>query len=86
MRTQGITTNGSTLAGNVHSLAFSTSFNFTPQTTVYCSLPLRLMSRCWGWLAQRPVPETFRPTVYGMYTSTFGVNLDEAVIADLKYV
>lgn len=44
------------------------------------------MSRCWGWLAERPLPETFRPTIYGLYSATFGVNLEEAVISDLKYV
>lgn len=44
------------------------------------------MSRCWGWLAERPVPETFRPTIYGLYSSTFGVNLEEAADSDLKYV
>lgn len=44
------------------------------------------MSRCWGWLAERPVPETIRPTIYGLYSSTFGVNLEEALISDLKYV
>ncbi|CRL02264.1 CLUMA_CG015313, isoform A [Clunio marinus] len=55
------------------------------QTTVYCSLPLRLMSRCWGWLAERPVPEKIRPTIFGLYATTFGVNLEEAVISDLKH-
>lgn len=32
------------------------------------------------------MPETFRPTIYGLYSSTFGVNLEEALISDLKYV
>lgn len=44
------------------------------------------MSRCWGWLAERPLPETFRPTIYGLYSFTFGVNLEEAVVSDFKYV
>jgi hypothetical protein len=44
------------------------------------------MSRCWGWLAERPVPETFRPTVFGAYSSAFGVNIEEALISDFKYV
>jgi len=56
------------------------------QTTVYCSLPLRILSRGWGWLADRNVPENFRPTVFGMYSSAFGVNLEEAAVADFKYV
>ena len=54
------------------------------QTNVYCSLPLRMMSRGWGWLAERQVPETFRPTIFGLYSTAFGVNLEEAVISDLK--
>jgi phosphatidylserine decarboxylase len=44
------------------------------------------MSKGWGWLAERPVPETMRPAVYGLYSSAFGVNLEEALDADLKYV
>ncbi|KAG5681798.1 hypothetical protein PVAND_011206 [Polypedilum vanderplanki] len=55
------------------------------QTNVYCSLPLRLMSRCWGWLADREVPEILRPSIFGIYSSSFGVNLEEAVVSDLKY-
>lgn len=44
------------------------------------------MSRGWGWLAERNVPETFRPTVFGFYSTAFGVNLEEAAVADFKYV
>lgn len=55
------------------------------QTSVYCSLPLRLMSRAWGWLAERQVPETIRPSIYGLYSTAFGVNLEEAVVSDLKH-
>lgn len=51
---------------------------------VYCSLPLRLVSRCWGWLADCHVPRPIRPVLYGLYSSTFGVNLDEAAVPDLK--
>lgn len=58
----------------------------SPQTSVYCSLPLRLMSRGWGWIAERNVPESFRPSIYGLYSAAFGVNLEEALISDLKYV
>lgn len=43
-----------------------------------------MMSRGWGWLAERQVPETLRPTIFGLYSTAFGVNLDEAVISDLK--
>jgi hypothetical protein len=54
------------------------------QTNVYCSLPLRLMSRGWGWLADRQVPVTLRPSIFGLYSTAFGVNLEEAVQSDLK--
>ncbi|XP_059619781.1 phosphatidylserine decarboxylase proenzyme, mitochondrial isoform X2 [Phlebotomus argentipes] len=54
------------------------------QTNVYCSLPLRIFSRCWGWMAERRVPIPLRPTVFGAYSTAFGVNLDEAEVPDLK--
>lgn len=54
------------------------------QMNVYCSLPLRLMSRCWGWLADCRVPTPARPLVYGAYSSAFGVNLEEAASSDFK--
>jgi phosphatidylserine decarboxylase len=54
------------------------------QTNVYKSLPLRMMSRGWGWLAERQVPESLRPSIFGLYSSAFGVNLEEAVVSDLK--
>lgn len=44
------------------------------------------MSRGWGWIAERQVPEYIRPTVYGLYSSTFGVNIAEAENSDFKYV
>ena len=52
---------------------------------VYCSLPLRITSRAWGWLAQCNVPEVLRPTIYGLYATAFGVKMEEAVVPDLKY-
>ncbi|XP_055608312.1 phosphatidylserine decarboxylase proenzyme, mitochondrial isoform X2 [Uranotaenia lowii] len=54
------------------------------QMNVYCSLPLRLMSRCWGWLADCRIPTPARPLVYGLYSSAFGVNLEEAASSDFK--
>ncbi|XP_054725223.1 phosphatidylserine decarboxylase proenzyme, mitochondrial [Anastrepha obliqua] len=55
------------------------------QSKVYCSLPLRIISRCWGWLAACYVPVTLRPYIYGWYSSIFGVNLEEALHPDFKY-
>ncbi|XP_055547928.1 phosphatidylserine decarboxylase proenzyme, mitochondrial isoform X3 [Wyeomyia smithii] len=54
------------------------------QMNMYCSLPLRLMSRCWGWLADCRVPMPARPLVYGLYSTAFGVNIEEAATTDLK--
>lgn len=55
------------------------------QTKFYCSLPLRVLSRAWGWLAACYIPETFRPFVYGWYSNTFGVNVEEALYSDFKH-
>ncbi|XP_058448477.1 phosphatidylserine decarboxylase proenzyme, mitochondrial isoform X1 [Malaya genurostris] len=54
------------------------------QMNVYCSLPLRLMSRCWGWLADCRVPTPARPLIYGLYSTAFGVNIEEAASSDFK--
>ncbi|KAF2901070.1 hypothetical protein ILUMI_05126 [Ignelater luminosus] len=50
----------------------------------YCSLPLRATSRCWGWIADKRLPESLRPYIYGLYSNTFGVNLSEAAEEDFK--
>lgn len=55
------------------------------QTKFYCSLPLRLLSRAWGWLAACYIPENLRPFVYGWYSNTFGVNIEEALYSDFKH-
>lgn len=55
------------------------------QAKVYCSLPLRIISRCWGWLASCYIPTSFRPIVYGWYSNSFGVNLDEALYPDYTH-
>lgn len=55
------------------------------QSKIYCSLPLRMMSRAWGWLAACYIPENFRPFVYGWYSRAFKVNIDEALYPDFKH-
>ncbi|XP_045467306.1 phosphatidylserine decarboxylase proenzyme, mitochondrial isoform X2 [Harmonia axyridis] len=50
----------------------------------YCLLPLRTVSRCWGWMADVKLPEVLRPYVYSMYINMFKVNLSEALNEDLK--
>uniref|UniRef100_A0A336LR80 Phosphatidylserine decarboxylase proenzyme, mitochondrial n=1 Tax=Culicoides sonorensis TaxID=179676 RepID=A0A336LR80_CULSO len=54
------------------------------QMNVYRSLPLRVVSRCWGWLADCRVPRPCRPIIYGLYSTTFGVNIEEAAVSDYK--
>ncbi|XP_075156882.1 phosphatidylserine decarboxylase [Haematobia irritans] len=55
------------------------------QSKVYCSLPLRLLSRAWGWLAACYIPENLRPFIYGMYSNAFGVNIEEALYPDFRH-
>ncbi|XP_044259848.1 phosphatidylserine decarboxylase proenzyme, mitochondrial isoform X2 [Tribolium madens] len=50
----------------------------------YCMLPLRTVSRWWGWFADKKIPEFLRPVVYGLYANTFGVKLSEALHEDLR--
>lgn len=74
-------------ASNRHTCASSFLCNMlfvNSQTNVYCSLPLRVVSRGWGWLAECRVPIPIRPLVYGCYSAAFGVNLSEAAIPDFK--
>ncbi|XP_031841483.1 phosphatidylserine decarboxylase [Nomia melanderi] len=49
----------------------------------YYYLPLRIISRIWGWIASLELPVALRPTLYGFYAKTFHANLDE-IDADLS--
>ncbi|KAJ9591930.1 hypothetical protein L9F63_001532, partial [Diploptera punctata] len=40
--------------------------------------------RAWGWIANKELPTSMRPWLYGYYASTFGCNLEEAANQDLK--
>ncbi|XP_066259242.1 phosphatidylserine decarboxylase proenzyme, mitochondrial [Euwallacea similis] len=53
------------------------------EVNFYCFLPLRTLSRCWGYLADKKLPEFARPIVYEAYSKTFGVNISEALHQDL---
>ncbi|XP_060645436.1 phosphatidylserine decarboxylase proenzyme, mitochondrial [Drosophila nasuta] len=55
------------------------------QSMVYCSLPLRIISRCWGWLASCYMPSVMRPYVYGWYSQMFNVNISEAQYPDYSH-
>ena len=46
-------------------------------------LPLRLLSRMWGWLNAVELPIWARAPLYNWYAKTFGCNLDEMLVQDL---
>lgn len=46
-------------------------------------LPLRLISRLWGYINQIPLPYYFRKPLFHWYSATFGCNLDELDAEDL---
>ncbi|XP_028049013.1 phosphatidylserine decarboxylase proenzyme, mitochondrial [Monomorium pharaonis] len=45
--------------------------------TCYCCLPLRTISRIWGWLTSIELPVSLRPKLYGFYANLFHADLDE---------
>ncbi|XP_030762478.1 phosphatidylserine decarboxylase proenzyme, mitochondrial isoform X1 [Sitophilus oryzae] len=51
----------------------------------YCLLPLRTVSRVWGFFADKNIPEFARPLVFQTYARTFGVDISEAQHEDLKH-
>ncbi|KAK7040862.1 phosphatidylserine decarboxylase 1 [Paramarasmius palmivorus] len=48
------------------------------------ALPLRNMSRLWGYMNSLELPPWFRPIGFRIYAYTFGCNLDEIDPSDLK--
>lgn len=53
------------------------------QVNVLGALPLRNMSRVWGYLNSLELPIWFRPTGFKLYSWIFGCNLDEIEPVDL---
>ncbi|KAF7368979.1 Phosphatidylserine decarboxylase proenzyme 1, mitochondrial [Mycena venus] len=53
------------------------------QIHVLGALPLRNMSRLWGYVNSLELPVWFRPYGFRLYAATFGCNLDEIEPADL---
>jgi phosphatidylserine decarboxylase len=50
------------------------------------ALPLRNLSRLWGWANSLELPVWFRPFGFKLYAAIFGCNLDEMKEPDLtKY-
>ncbi|KAF7288165.1 Phosphatidylserine decarboxylase proenzyme 1, mitochondrial [Mycena chlorophos] len=54
------------------------------QVHVLGALPLRNMSRLWGYVNSLELPVWFRPYGFRIYAAAFGCNLDEIEPADLK--
>ncbi|KAJ7182609.1 phosphatidylserine decarboxylase 1 [Mycena crocata] len=54
------------------------------QIHVLGALPLRNMSRLWGYVNSLELPVWFRPYGFRLYAVAFGCNLDEIEPADLK--
>ncbi|KAI8613375.1 phosphatidylserine decarboxylase-domain-containing protein [Chytriomyces sp. MP71] len=50
---------------------------------VYASLPLREVSRAWGWMNSLTVPISLRESFYGAYSRAFNCNLDEMEASSL---
>lgn len=52
--------------------------------TAYSTLPLKAMSRWWGWINDIELPIWMRSSSYTLYSYMFGVNLDEIEQKDLS--
>nr|CAG4638431.1 EOG090X05NI [Cyclestheria hislopi] len=49
----------------------------------YRVIPFRAISRAWGWLTSRELPQWAREPVLGLYAKTFKCNLEEAAEKNL---
>ncbi len=50
----------------------------------YKALPLRALSRIWGRMHERELPEWSRPFLLGLYVRMFGCNMEEAAESDVR--
>ncbi|XP_061150111.1 phosphatidylserine decarboxylase proenzyme, mitochondrial [Syngnathus typhle] len=55
------------------------------QVALYRSFPTRLLSRAWGRVNGVELPTWLRKPVYSLYIWTFGVNMQEAAVEDLRH-
>jgi phosphatidylserine decarboxylase len=62
---------------------FDTLFDVQGQVHVLGALPLRNMSRLWGYMNSLQLPVWLRPYGFRLYASAFGCNLDEIEPDDL---
>ncbi|XP_046979526.1 phosphatidylserine decarboxylase proenzyme, mitochondrial [Schistocerca americana] len=54
------------------------------EVTCYRSVPLRLVSRSWGWFSNLELPEPLRTRLISAYITKFGCNLEEAAVTNLS--
>ncbi|XP_019740944.1 phosphatidylserine decarboxylase proenzyme, mitochondrial isoform X1 [Hippocampus comes] len=54
------------------------------RVALYRSFPTRLLSRAWGRVNGVELPTWLRKPVYSLYIWTFGVNMQEAAVEDLR--
>ncbi|XP_061656162.1 phosphatidylserine decarboxylase proenzyme, mitochondrial isoform X3 [Phyllopteryx taeniolatus] len=55
------------------------------RVALYRSFPTRLLSRAWGRVNDVELPAWLRKPVYSLYIRTFGVNMQEAAVEDLRH-
>ncbi|XP_059484750.1 phosphatidylserine decarboxylase proenzyme, mitochondrial isoform X2 [Neocloeon triangulifer] len=48
------------------------------EITCYRLMPLRALSRVWGWAMEKEVPKFARPHLFSWYATAFGCDLNEA--------
>ncbi|KAI8910974.1 phosphatidylserine decarboxylase-domain-containing protein [Gorgonomyces haynaldii] len=51
---------------------------------MYASLPLRFISRAWGYFNSIEIPVSLREPLFSLYAYLFGCHLDEMLVEDLK--
>lgn len=54
------------------------------KVSAYSTLPLKAMSRWWGWFNDIDLPVWMRSSTYKLYSYLFGVNLSEVAEEDLR--
>lgn len=54
------------------------------EVSMYRMLPLRTLSRVWGWINSIELPSSVRIPILKSYATAFGCNLNEAYIEDLR--
>ncbi|TRY61261.1 hypothetical protein TCAL_04183 [Tigriopus californicus] len=71
---------------HLHDLGGVPKISLSQELAIECYkiLPLRSLSRAWGWVNEIDLPEPLRPAILGLYARVFGCNVGEAMEPDLK--